>query len=81
MLLPLVGPAEREPVNQDGLSPNDLSVLAHPIRYMKWRRDVRKSGPFAAAYNGGRAPSLTPVIALVICLVALGAAIAIIFVA
>ena len=81
MFLPMVSPAERERANHDGLSREDVSVLAHPIRYLKWRRDVRKLGPYAPAFNDGRSPHMAPLIALVLCLVALGAAIAIVLLA
>jgi hypothetical protein len=78
VFFPIVSPADRERANHDGLSREDVSLLAHPIRYLKWRRDVRKLGPYAPAFNDGRSPRMAPVIALVLCLVALGAAVAII---
>jgi hypothetical protein len=81
VLFPTVGPAERERAHQIGLSRKDLSVLVHPIRYLKWRRDVHKNGPYAMAYDGPAAPRLTPVVALVFCIVALGAAATIIVLA
>ena len=81
MLFPTVGPAERERANQAGLSREDLSVLMHPVRYVTWRRDVHKNGPYAGAFDGHAAPRLTPLVALAFCIVALGAAVTIIVLA
>jgi hypothetical protein len=64
----------REP----GIMRGDLEILAHPVRYLRWRVDVRQNGPYAKAYDGGRpTPRLTPLVSLAFLLLVVAAIVAI----
>jgi hypothetical protein len=39
-------------ISLEWVPPLDVSVLFHPLRWMRWRRELKRLGPYAPDYEG-----------------------------